>query len=533
MRLFALALAAALLACGVPGAAGDGPTAGSGATAGSPSGTPSATPSSTPSSTPSATPDTPSPPSSTASSPTSGTDGGSPTAPASSDAPPAPSPPSLGPDRVVVPEPTTVSGCTVSCLYVDASTGSDANDGGTPATAFRTLARAARAVVPGSTVLVAGGTYTSDGTENPLTVATSGRPDAWITFAAAPGQRPVIQIPRGPGATAGIYLPGAAYVIIDGFEVIGQNGSITRDEAAENDGTQAVLNENCIYVDGMGFGPFHPDVPHDIVIRNTTVHGCSAGGIEANVADALTLAYNDVYDTSWWTVFGTSGIGLLHLTDVPGSGTTAGYKNWIVGNHVHGNRNELPFKAGQPPAIYDGNGIIVDDANHAQDAVGIHDTQGVPYTGRTYIANNVVHDNGGRGIHVFSSSHVDVVANTTFNDLLSSSASITAGEIDAQDSSSVDLLDNVAVNLVGKDLNMADGNRYDFNLWDGTTLPVRGPHDLAGPAGLTDPAHGDFAPRADSPAVASGTTELAPSRDFFGRPRPAGAIDRGAIQVTR
>lgn len=507
MRSLAASLAAATLACGAPGTGATGNDA---------------SPPSAPSSTMPDAPSTTSTPAPTTSAPTTTTDPS--TVPAS---------PPLGPDRVIVPAPTKVSGCAVNCLYVDATAGSDANDGRTAATAFQTLGRAARAVAPGSTVLVASGTYTSDGTENPLTITTAGRADAWITFAAAPGQRPIIQLPRGSGATAGIHLPGVAYVIVDGFEVIGQNGSITPAEAAANDGTQAVLNQNCIYVDGMGFGAFHPDVPHDIVLRNNTVHGCSAGGIEANVADALTIAYNHVYDTSWWTVFGTSGIGLLHLTDVPGSGTTAGYKNWIVGNHVHGNRNELPFKAGAPPAIYDGNGIIVDDANHAQTAVGIHDTQGVPYTGRTYIANNVVHDNGGRGIHVFSSSRVDVVANTAFDDLLSSSPGIEAGEIDAQDSSSVNLLDNVAVNLVGKDMNMADGNRYDFDLWDGARLPTRGPHDLVGAAGLTDPAHGDFAPRPDSPAIGSGTTELAPSLDFFGHPRPAAAIDRGAIQVTR
>jgi parallel beta-helix repeat protein len=434
---------------------------------------------------------------------------------------------------VAVPARTSGQGCTADCLYVDGRSGSDARDGRTPATAFATLQRAADAVRPGTTVLVMDGVYTSDGTRPPLTISASGTPDAWITFAAAPGQHPVVQIPRGGGATAGVHLPGTAYVVLDGFEIVGQNATITPGDAAANDGTQAFLNENCIYVDGQGFAGSHPPVPHDIVIRNSTLHGCSAAGIEANVADGLTVAYNEVYDDAWWTVFGTSGIGLYHLTDAPGAPRGGGYRNLIVGNVVHHNRNNLPFRAGTPPAIYDGNGIIVDDARHAQAAVGVADVQGVPYSGRTYIANNVVHDNGGHGIHVFSSDHVDIVNNTAFNDLLSDSKFITPGTIDAQACSDVNVVNNVAVLRSAKSVNVEDGGAWDYNVLDGANAIARGPHDVHADAGLRDPAHGDFAPAAGSPALGTGTTRLAPTLDANGRARVWTAIDRGAIQVSR
>jgi parallel beta-helix repeat protein len=420
-------------------------------------------------------------------------------------------------------------------LYVDVRSGRDTNNGRSPGSPFRTLNKAASVVQPGWTVFAMDGTYTSDGTIEPLTISRSGTKDAWITFTAAPGQHPVIQIPRGAGAWAGIHLLGVAYVIIDGFEVVGQNGSITEREAAANDGTQAVLNENCIYVDGMGYGDVHPAIPHDIIIRNSILHDCSAGGIQANVADALTIEHNTVYNTSWWTIFGSSGIALYHLTDAPESTTTNGYKNFIVGNRVYNNRNNMPSHPtdGNPPAIYDGNGIIVDDARHSQPPVGVHDKQFVPYTGRTYIANNIVHDNGGRGIHAYSSNHVDIVNNTAYNNVLSSSPHIEWAEIDAYRCSDVNLLNNVAINLVGKDVNTDDGNRYDYNVWDAARVPTRGPHDVVGAALLTDPAKGNFAPAAGSPALRSGTSTLAPADDFYGNPRPAGAIDRGAIQVSR
>ena len=418
-------------------------------------------------------------------------------------------------------------------FYVDANNGADTNHGRTQAAAFKTLNRAAGAVQPGWTVQVMNGTYTSNGTDNPLTISISGTPDAWITFTAAAGHHPVIQIPRGSGAWAGIHLFGVAYVIVDGFEVIGQRASITAAEAARNDGTQATLNHNCVYIDGVGYADVHPPVPHDIVVRNSTLHDCAAAGIEVNVADAITIEHNRIYNNSWWTVFGTSGIGLYHLTNAPGSTTKNGYKNFIVGNLSYGNRNNIEFKGDVPPGIYDGNGIIVDDSKHTQRALGIRDVQGIPYTGRTYIANNVVHDNGGRGIHLYRSEHIDVVNNSSWNDMLSSSDYILSGQIDALQCADVNVINNVAVNLIGKALTFNDGNHYDYNLWDGAKVPFKWNQDIAGQALFVDPANSNFAPGAGSPALRSGTSAQAPADDFFGKPRPAGAIDRGAVQVSQ
>lgn len=416
-------------------------------------------------------------------------------------------------------------------FYVDAHTGRDTNDGRTAASAFKTLDRAAAAVKPGWTVRVMSGTYTGEGAANPMTLTISGTPDAWIRFVAADGQHPVVQIQKG--AWAGIQLLGVAYVSIEGFEVSGLNGSITASEAAANDGTQAYLNHNGIFVDGVGFAGVHPAVPHDIVIRNSTVHDCAGAGIEVNVGDAITVERNRVYRNAWWTVFGTSGIGMYHLTDAPGSTVKNGYKTFVTGNESWGNRNNLPYLAGKPPAIYDGNGIIIDDSMHTQLALGTNDIRGVPYAGRTFIANNIVHDNGGRGVHVNLSSHVDIVNNTAWNDLLSTSDYLNSGEIDAYGSSDVNVINNLAQNLVGKDLTLSDGNHYDYNLWDGARTPYKGPNDLLAPAQLTDPANGNFAPGPGSAALGSGTATLAPADDFFGTPRRAGAIDRGAVQASK
>ena len=168
-----------------------------------------------------------------------------------------------------------------------------------------------------------------------------------------------------------------------------------------------------------------------------------------------------------------------------------------------------------------------------QPAVSAADVQGAPYTGRTYIANNIVHDNGGHGIHVFSSERVDIVNNTAFNDLLGDSPFIGPGAIDAQDSSDVNVVNNVAVVRSGKQVSVDDGGAYDHNVWDGANASPRGPQDIRADARLRDPEDGDFAPGAGSPALGSGTTRLAPTLDSAGQPRAWGAVDRGAIQVSR
>lgn len=420
-------------------------------------------------------------------------------------------------------------------FYVDANAGLDTNDGRTAIKAFKTLNRAASSVKPGWTVRVMSGTYTSDGSSNPMTLSISGTADAPIKFVAADGQHPVVRIPRGPGGWAGIQLLGVSYVVIDGFEVVGLNQSITAAEASANNGTQAPLNHNGIFIDGVGFADVHPPVPHDIVIRNSVVHDCAGAGIEVNVGDAITIEHNRVYNNAWWTVFGTSGIGMYHLTDAPGSTVKNGYKNFVVGNLSYGNRNNLPFLAGSPPAVYDGNGIIIDDSMHTQPALGTNDKLNVAYAGRTYIANNIVHDNGGRGVHVYRSEHIDIVNNTAWNDLLSTSGYLDSGEIDAYSSRDVNVINNVAQNLVGKDVTLTDGNHYnyDYNLWDGVSAPYHGTNDLLVPAQLTDPGNGNFAPRAGSPALGSATGVLAPADDFFGVARRAGAVDRGAVQVSK
>jgi len=432
---------------------------------------------------------------------------------------------------VPIPGPTSSPSATCDrvCYYVDAKSGSDSNPG-TAQAPFKTLNKAASLAKPGVTVIVASGTYVSAPGQSsaPLYLHASGTPDAWIKFVAAPGAHPVIRLLRCSECWDGIQLEGTAYVLIDGFEVVGQNQSITWAEAKKNTGSQAWLNETCIDIDGYGWKGFKPGIPHDVVIRNNIARDCSGSGIAEDGGDSVTIAYNTIYDNSWWTVYGTSGLNIFHQLDVKGASVTHGYNTFLVGNVVYGNHLNLPWIGANPPAITDGNGIIIDSNLH-------QDGGGPPYRGRTYIANNVSYGNGGRGVHVYASQHVDIVNNTAYDNMLSHSKDITCGEVDAVSAIDVNVLNNIGINLDGKQVVCNYGDKqtsFGYDLWSGKDVTVKGPHDIVGNPRLTDPRAGNFAPAPGSPAIASGTAALAPSLDLFAAPRDPAAIDRGAIAVS-
>jgi hypothetical protein len=277
-----------------------------------------------------------------------------------------------------------------------------------------------------------------------------------------------------------------------------------------------------------------------VVIRNNIVHDCSASGITTAFADAVTVVHNIVYNNSWWGVNDGSGISIWMLTDVvPNNGP---YKNYIVGNFVYNNYCNLPFRYFRPvPAITDGNGIIIDTNSHVTRMPNMPSYPA--YQGRTYIANNIVFANGGKGITANRSSHIDVVNNTVYEDEKSNSRYVNVGEITANSSSlDVNFYNNIAVNLSGKKVDNGAGGRYDYNVLSGSTIPYVGPHDIVGDPLLADaigngsvsnPSPTDFAPRATSRALRNGTDDRAPAVDYFNNPRSVGSVDRGAIQVSK
>ena len=264
-----------------------------------------------------------------------------------------------------------------SVTYYVSGSGNDSNDGLTPATAFLTLQHAAGLTQPGAIVYVMNGTYTNSCPScTVLDISIPGTPSAWITYQAYPGQSPVISFNGWEGI---FFEPTAAYIQLSGLTVVGNNYNVTLAQALAQSYTSPdpAFNGNCIALDGrQGTSTVRPN---HIKILNNTVYACGGGGIGTAWSDYVTISGNTIYDTSWYSIYGSSAISTWENWNAD---SNTGYKMIITGNRIFGNANLVPT-LGSPVAT-DGEGIIVDSTRNSayQPSIGLD-----PYTGRTFIAN--------------------------------------------------------------------------------------------------------------------------------------------------
>jgi parallel beta-helix repeat protein len=220
-----------------------------------------------------------------------------------------------------------------------------------------------------------------------------------------------------------------------------------------------------------------------------------------------------------------------------------GYHNVVRGNICYDNELKVMTQAssgGNGRTLTDGNGIIIDVFQHSRKNPLIphgQDKNGPlePYRGRTLVENNLIFDNGGRGIHVFRSSKVDVVNNTTY--LNQKSPDINGGELTAIESSEVVLANNIAYGQKEKRINNQDGssrviwvnnlfaNADDVLIHDGL---IQDDPQFVAPTLNVKPE--GFRLKATSPARGKALKSVAPLVDVLGKPRPAiGALNLGAF----
>lgn len=402
-----------------------------------------------------------------------------------------------------------------AAVYYVSPAGDDANTGTTESDAFLSIQRAADIVEPGDTVLILPGTYTSTNPDRDIVkIRRSGEAGRWITFKNYPGSRPVLFNQRSWQA---INIYGASFIIIEGLEVVGNGAGITRAQAESAHRHVAATNGNCImaFRDGS-------TVPHHLIIRDNVVHHCPGGGIGTNYADYVRIYDNIVYNTSWWSRWGTSGISIYESRNI-NDHRQERYRNIIAGNVVYGNEQRLPT-AGLG-AVTDGNGIIIDDLNNTQ-------SDGPPYIGKTLVTNNISYNNGGRGIHVYKSNGVDVVNNTLcHNNIILQDA----GDLSVVSSSEVSAINNIVVARRGRVAMYVHGGNEDVvftsNLFFEGLAMEAGAGALLEHPRFVDAPRGNFRLHPKLPAIDTGSSMLAPSKDAVGMRRPQGAgCDRGAYE---
>jgi hypothetical protein len=250
---------------------------------------------------------------------------------------------------------------------------------------------------------------------------------------------------------------------------------------------------------------------------------------------------NVVARCGFWAPYANSNISVYQPVDLDGA---PGYKIIIRNNVSFGSYNNIPFYYSNKDnpskrRVTDGNGIILDDYSNSQ---GFGGGTGKPYGGKTLVANNVVFDNGGSGIHVFRSTGVDIVHNWAENN--NKHPEIKDGQIFANTSKNVRVLNNVLVAPTGKPVNSDYKNDasvvYDYNLYAATNSSTPAfVRDLAKnilqSPGLTlgNWATGkrDYTITRNSPLRGAGIAFPEAGADFKGKPRNAKKTDIGPFRL--
>ena len=389
--------------------------------------------------------------------------------------------------------------------YVDGQNGVDTNSG-SAAAPFRSLSRATSVLGPGDSLIVTSGSYTE-----PLIIAKSGTAQSPITVTGT--DRPLIESQGDAIRVSG------SYVEVSGFEAhaLGEGSALS------------VGQRN-----------------HHVRITDNILRDSGCGGVALIRTDYVTIEHNTVFGNSRRSPWQCSGISIFQAVNFDHA---AGVHNIIRRNLVYNNMDAVVDEkiSHSNGKTTDGNGIIVDDSRHTEG--GFNEPA---YDGLTLVENNIVFDNGGRGITVFLSDHVIVRNNTCYHNLKDMNLAWrqVQGEFTAANASDVRFVNNIAVPLDKTVFGISNFQTtritWDFNLVDGGARPMPvesetgwGQHNIVENGGVdfvapsVDPKTADFHLRSGSRAQGAGSIDDAPVQDFSGALRPhSGPIDLGALQAS-
>ncbi len=391
--------------------------------------------------------------------------------------------------------------------YYVATNGNNSS-AGSSASPWKTISHAMQSnLKPGDVVIVRPGTYAEA-----VTINKGGSSAGDVTLKAeVPGEALI----RPPASGWNGISVNANYVTIDGFDIKGARG----------DGIEA-------------------NNVHHVNVLNNTVSGSGESGIQFNWAEFITIDGNTTFGNAisgWY-----SGISIYQNRNITGDTTTGGFRTVVRNNISYDNVT----KNGEHT---DGNGIIIDDFQSTQ-------TNGHPnYTYPTLIENNLVYENGGKGIQVTWSDSVTVRNNTAWhNNQDSLNPGTWRGELSNSASSNNTWVNNIAVadptinrNNTAIDNTSSGGyvnknvvwsNNLTFNETAGQSS-VRTDGGNAAPNAangnklgvnplFVDAPGGDFHIRAGSPAIDAGTNRYGlGATDLDGDARAIGTVDIGSDEA--
>ena len=463
--------------------------------------------------------------------------------------------------------------------YVSNELGSDGNDG-LETSPFQTINRAISEVEAGGTVYVMEGTYRNQnyGTvdvsnyinmNNPhvVTINKSGTAGAYITLKNYPGHTPIIQFDGRGGI---VISNDMNYIIVEGFEVVGPAASITYAEAYANREYKVLaasdpdddINYNHTYFSGKGIWGGY-GAHHHIIIRNNIVHDTAGSGIRFNDSDHITIEYNEVYNTTWWTSSASSAVVFAETIASSEADNGTDVKMVMRGNLVYNNWNRIPFYVTQLPDNSGNTNPNYGTAtyNNILDGQGLYVTRSDDnYFGTFLFENNVCVNNGKNGINFDNSLGASaIIQNNTFyyngvHEIIQDISVANGnpghrgqkvGGVKANKVQNVTVANNIVVtrdnlfsaielpNISGSKLVLNNiflngklpsddsGVPYNFisccNLIDVDPLFIEVPSSVNG---AIDISQANFELTENSPAINAGDSAYSPLDDFLGNPRP-------------
>jgi parallel beta-helix repeat protein len=300
--------------------------------------------------------------------------------------------------------------------YVDGANGLNTN-AGTSEYPFQTPWKAWTVAVAGDTIhLKPTATYGPlwFGPTADRPAATGGAPGAPVTIRGTGTGSGMTKV-SGKGSNFGLMLDNTAHVHIENLDVTAPgHGTLS--------GWSALYIKNSRHID----------------VRSNYAHDAGCAGIQTHHADYVRIIGNRVAGNAkvvYNNVF-CSGISNYDNKDADGN---TGVKMEVANNIIYGNTNVKPANCTGSCTNSDGNGIIIDDSRRLQTA----DKEA--YLGATLVDNNVVFNNGGRGLSIYQSDNVTTRGNTFYhNNKDPDLGAWRPGEIHVDGSGGVKLYGNIA-----------------------------------------------------------------------------------------